>query len=92
MNLAKNKQLLKGRLLPFTEVLVEQSVQVWDLIQELPEVSHVRNSAVSGGEPSLRTDASHIRRWRLGKGNDLPNTFAVVMLDTLTCSATEVGS
>jgi hypothetical protein len=66
------------RLLKF---LAQYRFRVQDLIRVLPEISSNRNGAAHRAQPSSREEALFIRdRW-LGKTEDFPNIFAVLMPD-----------
>ena len=67
------------RLPALAEFLSQQRIDIQQLRRVLQDVNEKRNRAVHGSEPSMREEASVIRRGWLGQTADFPNIFAVLM-------------
>ncbi|MGD0778677.1 MAG: hypothetical protein ABSC05_38340, partial [Candidatus Solibacter sp.] len=76
-------QTLLARPLPaFSNFLAQSGIQLQELMQVLREITRERNRAVHEGQPAVREEASQIRRRWLGKTEDFPNIFAVLLPDS----------
>ena len=79
LNLGTMALLLDRPLTKFSEFLEEQHIDAGKLRSILPDLTAKRNRAVHEGAPSLREEASDIRRRWLGQVDGSPNIFAVIM-------------
>jgi hypothetical protein len=78
LTLGTMQKLLKRPLPNFTDFLAADGIHIQELMGVLPEITETRNRAVHEGHPSLREEASHIRRRWLGKTEDFPNIFRIL--------------
>jgi hypothetical protein len=81
LTLGSMQKLLERPLPALTNFLAQQRISIQEMMKVLPEIREARNNAVHEGQPSLREEASQIRRRGLGKTEGFPNIFAVLMGD-----------